>query len=142
MLSMSSQTIPGSVRSLDPFDLHSDLWAGISNLCLDPPILWSSLKVSRSIVVPLIVLFRPPFLFVWRLCEFFSLWRPDLLRLVWWFSPPTEMAMVVALLLQFDIFFLLQIASMVAFKKTQVLLGEFPGSHIDHTSIMNNINKN
>ncbi|GJZ59741.1 retrotransposon gag domain, retroviral aspartyl protease [Tanacetum coccineum] len=106
---------------------------GISNLCLDPPILWSSLKVSRSIVVPLIVLFRPPFLFVWRLCEFFSLWRPDLLRLVWWFSPLTEMAMVVALLLQFDIFFLLQIASMVAFKKTQVLLGEFPGSHIDHT---------
>ncbi|GKB13902.1 transcription factor PCL1-like protein [Tanacetum coccineum] len=99
------------------------------------------LKVSRSIVVPLIVLFRPPFLFVWRLCEFFSLWRPDLLRLVWWFSPPTEMAMVVALLLQFDIFFNWHPCSRLL-QKTQVLLGEFPGSHIDHTSIMNNINKN
>nr|GEV17262.1 wall-associated receptor kinase 2-like [Tanacetum cinerariifolium] len=39
---------------------------GISNLCLDPPILWSSLKVSRSIVVPLIVLSR---LLLFLLCR-------------------------------------------------------------------------
>ncbi|GJX17207.1 hypothetical protein Tco_0218039 [Tanacetum coccineum] len=109
---------------LCPWLLNPVTLKGIPNLCLDPPILWSSLKVSRSIVVTLIVLFSSPF----YLCgdrEFFSSWRPDLLRLVWWFSPPTEMAMVVALLLQFDIFFLLQIASMVAFKKTQDLMEGF-----------------
>ncbi|GJZ22398.1 hypothetical protein Tco_0559437 [Tanacetum coccineum] len=75
MLSMSSQTIPGSVRSLDPLIsietygkvfllaldservcrtiseprpfVHGSLilnLKGISNLCLDPPILWSSSK--------------------------------------------------------------------------------------------------